>query len=823
MRINHNISALNAYRNFAVNNENTSKSLEKLSSGLRINRASDDAAGLAISEKMRSQIRGLDMAQRNALDGISVVQTAEGALSSTHEILQRMRELAVQASNDSNTDSDRLEIQKEINQLTSEVNRIGNSTEFNTGKLLDGSRLNTFKASSKSFGNGTPTLADTTTGLNLAIDNSEVLTVGTHKMTVTKSAAGKANPDNINDQAHTELFGAYGDAADGEIGVTSAVQADDWTLTLDKGQGPSFSDGTSTLVDSATGITASIPTDANVSAGDHHVTLTAQAKGSSFPGGVSTYDIDLSTSDALTITSSGSASFANDNIAFGVANGTPAVQNGDTVTLQMTGPGTFKINNNPNTFNDTYTVGSAYNDHGLQFTLNDASGFTVGDKMEFTLGTAAGSISTKQNGFGTNPNFTNPVTVDTNVGTGDWTITKNASGWQVDFTGTDKNGNPLTISDSVADNAPFSSHGVRFDTNGLSMAAGDSVTFKTTKADQTYDFIMDVDGTQQTIASNVLGSGNPVSTTGTSSFAGYGGMKFDTPNLTEGQFDFTVNAAIADQFTLTSTSGKTAQFDAGQPFDQFGLQFNIKSAGSMADGEAITFSTTDPADAFAYQISMDNQAPVALPANSAGGVGLFDGFEGLILNSASVKEGSFSFDIKESGTGQDNSLHMQIGANAGQTVTLEINDMRSKALQISSDKGGDTEQNTTLLNGKTQKVWYTAIPGADNGTSANTPEYAIDVTSNEKAQAAITLYDDAIQRVSSERARLGAIQNRLEYTVSNLKTMGENVTSSESRVRDLDMALEMSNFTKNNILNQASQAMLSQANQMPQGVLQLLK
>src|SRR4051812_13547919 len=137
MKINHNIAALNAYRNLSVNNSTTAKSLEKLSSGLRINRASDDAAGLAISEKMRSQIRGLDMAERNALDGVSFVQTAEGALSSVHSMLQRMRELAVQAANDSNTTVDRDAIQQEINQLTNEVNRISNATEFNTKKLLD--------------------------------------------------------------------------------------------------------------------------------------------------------------------------------------------------------------------------------------------------------------------------------------------------------------------------------------------------------------------------------------------------------------------------------------------------------------------------------------------------------------------------------------------------------------------------------------------------------------------------------------------------------------------------------------------------------------
>ncbi|MDD4390564.1 MAG: flagellin [Eubacteriales bacterium] len=138
MRINHNIAALNTYRQLTANTSNTSKSLEKLSSGLRINRAGDDAAGLAISEKMRSQIRGLDTASRNANDGISLIQTAEGALNETHSILQRMKELAVQAANDTNTASDRAEMQKEINQLTKEIDRISTDTEFNTRKLLNG-------------------------------------------------------------------------------------------------------------------------------------------------------------------------------------------------------------------------------------------------------------------------------------------------------------------------------------------------------------------------------------------------------------------------------------------------------------------------------------------------------------------------------------------------------------------------------------------------------------------------------------------------------------------------------------------------------------
>ncbi len=138
MRINHNITAMNAYRNLTSVNDKIDGSLERLSSGLRINRAADDAAGLAISEKMRAQIRGLKMATKNSYDAISLIQTAEGALNETHSILQRMRELAVQASNDSNTDKDRLAIQQEIEQLRQELDRISSSTEFNTKKLITG-------------------------------------------------------------------------------------------------------------------------------------------------------------------------------------------------------------------------------------------------------------------------------------------------------------------------------------------------------------------------------------------------------------------------------------------------------------------------------------------------------------------------------------------------------------------------------------------------------------------------------------------------------------------------------------------------------------
>ncbi|WP_068986499.1 flagellin Hag [Lysinibacillus xylanilyticus] len=138
MRIQHNISALNTHRNLAFNNTQSSKNLEKLSSGYKINRAGDDAAGLAISEKMRAQIKGLDMATKNSQDSISLIQTAEGALNETHSILQRMRELSVQSRNDTNEDLDRGFLNDEITQLKSEIDRIATTTEFNEKTLLNG-------------------------------------------------------------------------------------------------------------------------------------------------------------------------------------------------------------------------------------------------------------------------------------------------------------------------------------------------------------------------------------------------------------------------------------------------------------------------------------------------------------------------------------------------------------------------------------------------------------------------------------------------------------------------------------------------------------
>ncbi|MDU5110471.1 MAG: flagellar hook-associated protein FlgL [Clostridium sp.] len=395
MIINHNMNALNAHRNMTSNTTAAGKSMEKLSSGLRINRAGDDAAGLAISEKMRGQIRGLDQASRNAQDGISMIQTAEGALNETHSIVQRMRELAVQAGNDTNTASDRAEIQKEINQLTSEVNRIGNTTEFNTQKLLNGEK-------------------------------------------------------------------------DGSAAITGKFEL--------KG---TLSAGTVTI---------------------------------------------------------------------------------DGVDLAITG---------------------------------------------------------------------------------------------------------------ATDDALFAS---------LKTAIEGDNTLK---------------------------------------------AKYDVAAYTAGDA----------KLTLTQKAGQESTKDI-----ESSLKVDVLNSGKLA------------------------------------------------------------------GTGT--SAKLQIGANESQSMTAEIYDMRAAALGITGT--ADTDG-------------FTKANGVTDGTSDTASEAALDVSNHDNASNAIAAFDKALNKVSAERSKLGAMQNRLEHTINNLGTSSENLTAAESRVRDVDMAKEMMTFSKNNILQQAAQAMLAQANQQPQGVLQLLR
>jgi flagellin len=282
MIINHNLAALNANRNMNINSTNASKSMQKLSSGLRINSAADDAAGLAISEKMRGQIRGLDQASSNAQDGISMIQTAEGALNETQSIIQRMRELSVQGANGTATDDDRKSMQAEMSQLNSEIDRIGDTTEFNTKKLLNGSQ------------NQQTTLVSTTSKI-LSADIVNPMAEDTYNIAVT--AASEVATDVV--------AGPTGLAVDGS------------TLTV-------TADGTK--IDVGTKFTLKVE-DGGTS--DHKVTLT-DADGNTFGAAVDNNDL----SGAITFTA------GSESIVVGAgaltANGTATFTIGEKASMSLT-------------------------------------------------------------------------------------------------------------------------------------------------------------------------------------------------------------------------------------------------------------------------------------------------------------------------------------------------------------------------------------------------------------------------------------------------------------------------------------------------------
>ncbi|MBP2645905.1 MAG: fliC [Firmicutes bacterium] len=256
MIINHNVAALNTYNRLAANNTQTSKSLEKLSSGLRINRAGDDAAGLAISEKMRGQIRGLDQAVRNSQDGISLIQTAEGALNETHSILQRMREVAVQSGNDTNTNEDRQQLQKEMDQLTNEVDRIGATTQFNTKNLLDGSlrgvsesvvgTMTAVQSNQNIAFQAATTSAITNIGVTdtVRVRATSVATDGTLTFSVSTALGNIATANITIDSVNSEidLNAGGGNTAVGTFNYAKWNVGDTLTMSFSKAEAPNLAD-----------------------------------------------------------------------------------------------------------------------------------------------------------------------------------------------------------------------------------------------------------------------------------------------------------------------------------------------------------------------------------------------------------------------------------------------------------------------------------------------------------------------------------------------------------------------------------------------------
>ncbi|HWL22211.1 MAG TPA: flagellin [Ureibacillus sp.] len=819
MRINHNIAALNTYRQLGTANNAQSASMEKLSSGLRINKAGDDAAGLAISEKMRAQIRGLDQASSNAQDGISMIQTAEGALTESHSILQRMRELATQAANDTNVGVDREEIQKEMNQLTSEINRIGNTTEFNTQKLLNGGgevkeiAVNTKQAGAVAgaFKGGTSIEG---TGLTAATYEVEVTTGESVKINFGKENGALSNDLKVVFASSTTDTTAAAAFSTDTITITLGTDATkntaakiqdalkNMTGTLPTGFDKSkitVSGDDPTAVASATDLTTAAKTATKATGG-----TTAAAGSTSIPiTATTTSDAavaakwELDALDALVDDKSGSISFAG-------------------VTISISG-------------NDGATTGiSNTNQVGANLVLDTTTttgADTVKEQADLIV-KAFEAVKAEQGENGSLANFT--FSADSN---GKITV----AGIKED--GAKNNTFNVTSTGDVKSSSAVLNEGPS--TAGVTEVRGE-YSFEISTAFEKEGAVLNIGGQTFTAVSGNANAANGEFSIGSSeeeqaiSLAAAinadsslnarfdalvdGGkitlrekaMKAEEGNDPTGMVVGPSNNAVQGEFTVNVDSSVAV----GGKYAIDGVKIEVTDDANhkgLADGTAVLYSAdktqqaSNLANAIAANSALSDKYSVSASADR------------ITLTQKAGKESMEGVEADSSTNKNDNfQASFQIGANTGQSMTIEIEDMRSQALKISGDETGTV----TAKNG--QVASYVQVANVSNGTDNNSTEFALDVSSHEKASAAVSVINDAIEKVSAQRSNLGAYQNRLDHTINNLGTSSENLTAAESRIRDVDMAKEMMEQTKQSILAQASQAMLAQANQKPQSVLQLL-
>ena len=697
LTVQHNMTAMNANRNLGVSNSNLAKSTEKLSSGYKINRAGDNAAGLAISEKMRGQIRGLDQASSNAEDGISMIQTAEGALTETHSILQRMRELSVQAASDTNTDDDRTQIQNEIDQLTQEVDRIATTTEFNTKKLLDGSRQGsvTEKAGKTSvdstFANSNVSASITTDGSAKAAFTDVIRVEITKDFTEGQSTKSSSKlSDSMIDKINSLVIG------------NAAVTLDP---VLQETTGVSITGGGATTNSTEENIKAAITAT--------KTQLNALEK-------------TASTSSAAVSSNEDTVDKMVDNI-MKLAEASKS-DTGETILKSGVTKDDLKaaINKYVDALVSDGVAAGAGSSNDITAAKTELTNlFNSGTSAKAKAGVAAAELA---------PAYT--------------TATGTAQA-AANFTAVTANDD---LSDVVTDVTG------KLDTY-VKGIAGVKITDAVNKAkvEQVNDVLDTLTDTELTTA--IVDYKKAVS----DQTAGAAGATDERKAELQAKVDST-KATLDKLNTDKSVLSITDLFGNGEDPSSF----KISDAVDKNNELTITMKNKEGEDT---TITIKNADKL-----KAGDV--------ITVTSEEMVES------KQAATGKE-AFRLQVGANAGQEVALGINSMKAKDLNIVQTKDG--------VEGK-----------------------ALDVTSQASASLAVNAYDMAIQKVSTERAKMGATQNRLEHTISNLDTSSENLQSAESSLRDTDMAEEMTKYSKNNILMQAGQSMLAQANQSNQGVLNLL-
>ena len=670
--INTNILSMNAQRQLNKTQDMQTTAIERLSSGLRINSAKDDAAGLAISTRFETQVRGLNQAVRNANDGISLSQTAEGSMQEMTNILQRMRELAVQSANGTNSDADRASIQSEVDQLYDELSRIAETTEFNGVKLLDGS------AGSRSFHIGAD--ANQTVSFDLASVTTTDLNLNGF------SALGDLNGGRIDNNLLNS----------NDTGGGTAIDASDLSIN-----GISLG----SYVTSTTSTIEDVENLVNDKTFQHGVTATAYnaVEGG---GGVTGITAGSLVINGATVTKSGNMTELVDNINRDVAGVSASLNDEGGIVLS--------------------------NDTGNTITISSTSTSDL-SAAGLTAGTYAGFLSLSSS-----------------------------------------NGEPIDIGYD-ADNGGTISDLQRL---GFNVSSGSDTM---TGGEVQGTFIASTDGIQI----NGVDLGRVQN--GTSA----------TVNAAD--IAFAINS-ISDESGVSATAKTEIEY-----------QLNVLQS-AVAGSNAITLEVN--------QVSItlstgDSLTDIVAAVNDAGVQGVLASADEETGRLVLTSENGLDINVTQTAA----SVIFYSTGTYGITATT---DTTFGEITLTGEDGKDVIVTSTASTQSAKATALSKLGYTDQGGSTTAIGLGLDVTTVSDANNAIERIDEALDKLSTSRADLGAVQNRLASTISNLENVTQSLAAANSRIRDADFASETSQLTKSQVLQQAGIAMLAQANASQQNVLSLL-
>ena len=869
--INTNFPSLNAQRNLNSSQSSLQTSLQRLSSGLRINSAKDDAAGLAISNRFTTQIKGLSQAVRNANDGISLAQTAEGALAESTNILQRVRELSIQSANSTNSSQDRLSLQSEVNQLVSELDRIANTTTFNGLKLLDGS----FTAQSFQIG------AEANQTINVNVSGATADTIGINKVSSTNAVAGIENATSafsvdtsgtafnaasangdlatsvgnlIADQTITvgantvavnaasnnrdasdiatalnAITGVRASAAPNSAAftvTTTPVNADDGdVVTFDLVTGDGAQSSTVAIkVDPATYTTQfdtaldNAVTAINTANGDSDLTYNSttnsvtSAKGANI--GIENYDVQDNTSIVF-------SAFADNDTGDGT--GYTLDIDGTTLAVDLSGSGDIAGNLAGNAMATAFANAIAANG---TLVANGVTATVVGNNVEITRGLTNGTGAEAALSI-TNFGVVGGASADDNGG---FTVARIDDGTLVG------GGASGALLDDGAGGEALTATAVTAETDTITFA-GQTVTETggagNEAAVQVGTLSLFIEQAGLNIQSDVaVGAGgilNAAANTNATLTAGSALSDASSGNFAAAQtLTITGDAVASVSFAADSTAADIAAA-VNKESDATGVSATGRTTATISnlDTDGVV-SLTLNGETVSANVTTSDLSELATAINDkSGATGI----------SASISNDNSSISLTHS-TGEDiDFVDFTHSASATSVTSLRITGGEGVAVNLQD--GTTLDLDSTVVGGNIEFqsngsfTIASNVDAADGGlfagnaniTNASSLETVntIDISTVAGANSAIDITDGALAKIDSIRADLGAIQNRFSSTISNLNTAVENFSAARSRIQDTDFAAETANLTRSQVLQQAGVAMLAQANSLPQLVLSLLQ